>query len=184
VQTHRGTSASTRRSFPGRRVSAVALGALAALLLLPAAVLDAAPSPKSTAINTTFTTTVTDTSSWCCGTSWNVRGQATIPSIGRVEITGTYAEGVDPFYTYIDGVGYTEPYGVIRSLGLTITASNGSLELTGYAEWSQAAAAPVLTWTTTGSGKLVGSSGSGTYATAGPDGAGRLTITLQGTLAR
>jgi hypothetical protein len=121
---------------------------------------------------------------WCCGEIWGISGTGVVRGVGQVTFSSQYLSGVDPFLTFVPGVGYVPPYLEERSLTLTLTAPNGdALVVSGSTDWSQADPAPPLTWTVvSGTGRFAATSGSGTYQVS-LDGA-NATVTLSGALGR
>jgi hypothetical protein len=120
---------------------------------------------------------------WCCGEIWGVSGSGVVRGIGMVSFQAQYLTGVDPYLTFVPGLGYVPPYGEERALTVTLTTRNGDqLVLAGaLIEWSEADPAPPLTWTVVNAtGRFAGAAGSGTYDVE-LDGASA-TVTLQGAL--
>lgn len=144
-----------------KRIFAIAAVAVVALT---AAVSTAAARPMAGSLSGN----VEWVAGWCCGDVWEVSGTGVIRGIGAVTFVADYTVGVDPYYTYLEGVGYVHPYLELRGLQLTITAANGDeLRATGASTWSEADPAPPLEWhAVDGAGRFADLSGSGTYELA------------------
>ena len=121
---------------------------------------------------------------WCCGEVWGIAGSGAVRGVGEVSFQSEYTIGIDPFLTFVEGVGYVPPFGEVRALNVTLTAPNGDvLVLSGSVEWSQADTAPALTWSVlSGTGRFAGATGSGTYEVS-LNGA-TATVTLAGAVSK
>jgi hypothetical protein len=160
-----------------KRIVLVAALAIAVGAAAPAASA-AQPVAANLAGNTQFIT------GWCCGEIFGISGSGVVRGIGMVTFNSQYLSGVDPFLTFVPGVGYVPPFLEERALSLTLTAPNGdALVVSGSTNWSQADPAPPLTWTVvSGTGRFATVNGSGTYQVSLDGATG--TVTLSGALDR
>jgi hypothetical protein len=135
----------------------------------------AAQATPTRTIGTVLTGGTTGTAGWCCGSVWSFEGSAVIPSIGKVNFTGTYTAG-----QISDFLG--APLDEVRALSLTLTTLDGStLVLTSRLEWLAGDPAPPLAWTVSvATGRFGGYSGTGLYTAAA--GATTVSISLSGSL--
>jgi len=142
------------KSVPTSARRAVTLLVAVTVTLALAAAAQATPTR---AINTVVTGTVTETGGWCCGSFWTFEGKAVIPSIGKVNVTGTYTAGQISVFD-------VQPHEV-RALVLTLTTLNGStLVLTSSLEWLAGDSPPPLVWSVSqATGRFDGYSGTGVY---------------------
>lgn len=161
-----------------KRIVIVAALAIAVGAAAPAALAAQQPVAANLAGSTQFI------AGWCCGDIWGISGSGVVRGIGMVNFSSQYTTAVDPFLTFVEGLGFVPPYGEERELSLTLTAPNGdAVVLTGSAEWSQADPPPPLTWSVaSGTGRFAGASGAGTYRVS-LDGS-NATVTLSGALGR
>jgi hypothetical protein len=156
----------------------IVLVAAAAVVASASATAGAAPRP----VAATLDGTATSVAGWCCGRIDGLDGRGVVAGIGAVTFSGSYLHGVDPYVTFVEGQGFTHPYGVVRQLNLTLTAANGdAIVIAGSTRWSEADPQPPLTWAVVSStGRFAGGSGSGTYDVS-IEGS-HATITLGGSL--
>jgi hypothetical protein len=146
---------------------------LVTLTVMLALAATAQATPTRT-IDTVLTGATTDTAGWCCGSVWLFEGSAVIPSVGKVNFTGTYTAG------QISDL--VSPPDEVRALSLTLTTPDGStLVLTSRLEWLAGDLAPPLAWAVSGAtGRFGGYSGTGLYTAAA--GATTVSISLSGGL--
>jgi len=156
----------------------IVLVAVAAVVASASTTAGAAPRPVAATLDGTATFVV----GWCCGSIERLDGRGVVAGIGAMRFTGSYLHAVNPFLTFVEGEGFTHPYGVERQLNLTLTAANGdTVVIAGSTTWSEADPAPPLTWAVVSStGRFAGGSGSGTYDVRIEGSA--VTITLAGSL--
>jgi hypothetical protein len=127
-------------------------------------------------IDSVLTGATTGTAGWCCGGVWFFEGSTVIPSIGKLNFTGTYTAGQIP--EFLGG-----PMDEVRALSLTFTTPDGSTLVlrSELLTWLAGATAPPLAWAVSeATGRFAGYSGTGVYTAA--TGATTVSISLSGSL--